>query len=339
MVEQLDIEKDGVLNAYLLRNELIGYDEVPAYTILTGGVSNRSVMVHRTNADSFVVKQALHRLRVETEWLCDPSRIEREALALNHLQTILPSGSTPGLRFFDEENSILIMDAVPDPHDNWKTILLSGQVQRDHISQFAHLLAALHKNSHAMRDTIESVFESKRFFIDLRIKPYHEYTMQFHEQTIDFFSQLIEETLETNLCLVHGDYSPKNILVHQGKLILLDHEVIHWGDPAFDVGFSMTHLLSKAHHRKEKRDEFTHAAHQFWSEYSKAVGDALLTDSVSNRCVRQTLACLLARIDGRSPLEYLDGWQRKKQRVICLDLIQDIPKAMNSLIDTFTSSL
>ena len=86
-------------------------------------------------------------------------------------------------------------------------------------------------------------------------------------ESADFYRRLISDTRRRRLTLVHGDYSPKNILVRDGRLVLLDHEVIHFGEPAFDLGFAMAHLLSKAHHLPRFRDEFAEATEIFWSSY------------------------------------------------------------------------
>ena len=88
----------------------------------------------------------------------------------------------------------------------------------------------------------------------------------------EFLRQLTDETRHRHLTLVHGDFSPKNILIHQDRLVLLDYEVIHWGDPAFDIGFGMTYLLSKTHHVRGKRDAFADAARTYWNTWVAEAG-------------------------------------------------------------------
>src|SRR5205085_10022401 len=134
------------------------------------------------------------------------------------------------------------------------------------------------------------------------------------------------DTRARRLTLVHGDYSPKNILVREGRLILLDHEVIHWGEPAFDLGFAMTHLLSKAHHLPQHRAAFADATRQFWRSYCEALGDAVpWRADLEPHAVRHTLGCLLARVAGRSPLEYLGEDERRRQRDVVLSLTGQPP--------------
>jgi 5-methylthioribose kinase len=63
-------------------------------SVLAGGVSNRTVLVERTaSGEGWVVKQALPKLRVATEWLSDPERIHQEALGLRWLSELAPPGA------------------------------------------------------------------------------------------------------------------------------------------------------------------------------------------------------------------------------------------------------
>jgi hypothetical protein len=140
----------------------------------------------------------------------------------------------------------------------------------------------------------------------------------------------VEETRARRLTLVHGDYSPKNILIHDGRLVLLDHEVIHFGDPAFDIGFSMAHLLSKARHLKDTRPTFAAAAEHYWKVYSQNGGLAAEGPSA-----RHTMGCLLARVAGRSPLEYLDQEERRRQQTAVVSLIGDPPRTVPELTGRF----
>ena len=147
------------------------------------------------------------------------------------------------------------------------------------------------------------------------------------------------ETRARRITLVHGDYSPKNILVHQNRLILLDHEVIHFGDPAFDIGFSLTHLLSKAHHLPPHRRAFAAAAGLYWQTYRATLGDLAGFADLEQYAVRHTLACLLARVAGRSPLEYLNEAEKRRQQQVVVALMADAPATIAALIEDFAGSL
>ena len=147
-------------------------------------------------------------------------------------------------------------------------MLLAGDA-RGHVEQVARLLAPDPPRRRRRNAAIAAEFADRSFFG--RCGWSHITCTQ--PAAAGFLHALVSETRACRLTLVHGDYSPKNILVHDGRLILLDHEVIHFGDPAFDLGFSMAHLLSKAHHLPDQRARFAEAARLAWRVYHGAVRD------------------------------------------------------------------
>jgi aminoglycoside phosphotransferase (APT) family kinase protein len=149
----------------------------------------------------------------------------------------------------------------------------------------------------------------------------------------------VDETRSRRDTLVHGDYSPKNVLVREERLILLDHEVIHFGDAAFDLGFGLTHFLSKANHLPEKRSAFAEAARLYWSVYREEIGVLPWVEGLEQRTVRHTLGCLLARVAGRSPLEYLAEEELVHQREAVLELIHNPPESVPGLVEDFVGRL
>jgi 5-methylthioribose kinase len=336
----LDIEDAPALLDYLRQRGAIGPDEGALIRNLPGGVSNRVVLVQLENGRPFVLKQALEKLRVQVDWFCTPTRIEREALGLKYLEQLAPPGSIPGLLFEDREQHLLAMEAVPEPHENWKRMLLDRRVSSEHVAAFGHLLGSIHSKSAERSAELAKVFEDRSIYEALRIEAYYRYTASQVPESFEFLSNLIDDALQTRLTLVHGDYSPKNILVSENRLILLDFEVIHFGDPAFDIGFSMAHFLSKANHLEANRQAFIDAANQYWSVYCESLGQQNLLDhQLERRAARYTLACCLARVAGRSPLEYLTANEKARQQNAVLSLIDKPPERMPDLISTFTGRL
>ena len=338
MAESLDIEDATQLLHYLRRTHRIATDEIPAFTTLAGGVSNRTVLLTRPTGESWVLKQALAKLRVKVDWFSDPRRIEREALGMRRLSEIAP-GCIPQMIFLDAEQHLLAMQAVPQPRENWKTMLLAGNVKENHVSQFAQLLGRVHRGGWEQRDQFAQEFDDRDFFESLRVEPYYLYSAQQAPEAAEFLHDLVSDTRATRYTLVHGDYSPKNILVHNNRLILLDHEVIHCGDGAFDLGFSLAHLLSKAHHLRNDREQFAAAAKQYWRIYVDTIGDVPWRADLEPRAVRHTLACLLARCVGRSPLEYLSESERQKQREAVVQIMQRRCEDMHMLIHGFVNGV
>jgi 5-methylthioribose kinase len=333
----MNIEHPAELIAYLRAQGHIAPDETPRITLLAGGVSNRTVLVERANGDAWVLKQALAKLRVPVDWFSSPERIHREAEGLRWLTQLAPSGALPAFVFEDHAAHLLAMTAVPQPHTNWKTRLLAGELVANHVTQFATLLATIHRQA-SNQAAVAAAFDDTAFFESLRLEPYYGYTAAQVPTARQFLENLIADTRATRLTLVHGDYSPKNILIHEDRLVLLDHEVIHWGDPAFDLGFSLTHLLSKAHHLPDLRAAFAEAAVHYWQVYQSA-NAKLAPSELEKRAVRHTLGCLLARVAGRSPLEYLSESEHENQQQVVTDLMTDPPATIPDLIPAFLERL
>ncbi|MEO7911963.1 MAG: aminoglycoside phosphotransferase family protein [Roseiflexaceae bacterium] len=335
----LDIERPDALLAYLRRAGHIPANEQPLIRNLAGGVSNRTVLVERPSGESWVVKQALKKLRVAVDWYSSPERIHREALGMRWLAQLAPPGASTRLVFEDHTHHVLAMEAVPQPHENWKTMLLDSRLEAGHVEQFGRLLGTIHCAAYERRDQLAIAFNDRSFFETLRIEPYYVYTWSQIPETAQFYESLIGETRARRLTLVHGDYSPKNILVYQDRIILLDHEVIHFGDPAFDLGFALAHLLSKAHYVHNMQAAFVAAASDFWRAYRAALGDMLWAHDLEPRTVRHAIGCLLARVAGRSTLEYLDSDARARQRAAVLALVSQPPARVAELAERFVALL
>ncbi len=339
MSDSLDIEQTEQLLDYLRGAGHIMPDEAPEITNLAGGVSNRTVLVERSSGNDWVLKQALAKLRVQVDWFSPPERVHREALGLRWLAGLAPPGTITPIVFEDFEHHLIAMRAVPKPHQNWKTALLAGEIDLDHFEQFAILLATIHRRSHQLRSEVEPLFADRGFFESLRLEPYYGYTASQMPEATRFLEDLMPETRSHGDTIVHGDYSPKNVLIHDNRLILLDHEVIHFGDPGFDLGFSMTHFLSKAHHLPDLRTEVSASALSYWDRYWKMVNSESWAAGLETRAVRHTLGCLLARVRGRSPLEYLDNCERDRQASTVVSLMSQPPVSMPELIAQFANTI
>ncbi len=335
----VNIENSIELLSYLRSKGHIGSSENPMLRVLSGGVSSRTLLVERPNGESFVVKQAREKLQVASDWFSDPLRVHQEAEGLRWLIKLAPEGAITPLLFEDFDHHLIGMLAVPAPHENWKSMLLQGRVEEQHVLQFARLLGDIHKISRQKRSELAAKFDDRTFFESLRLEPYYAYSASREAAAADFLKELIKTTRNRRFCLTHGDYSPKNILIHKDKLVLVDHEVIHFGDPAFDLGFSLAHLLSKANHLSQHRTVFQAAAHLYWRTYLETCGDIKQTDAFEKFVIRHTLGCLLARVVGRSPLEYLGSYDCARQRRAVLHLITKPPQKLPELIEQFLGAV
>jgi hypothetical protein len=154
----LDIEQPHLLITYLRDAGRIGSTEQPKLHNLAGGVSNRTVLVERPTGEVWVLKQALTKLRVPVDWFSSPERIHRESLGLRWLTQLAPAGTIPSFVFEDFDHHLLAMQAVPQPHDNWKTLLLEGQLVDQHVEQFGRLLGTIHRNAYERREQVAPIY-------------------------------------------------------------------------------------------------------------------------------------------------------------------------------------
>jgi hypothetical protein len=338
--DPLDIEDRAATERYLVAERHCAAGDLREHEVLAGGVSGRTVRVAFADGREWVLKQALAKLRVQADWFSDPQRIHREALGMRVLAELAPPGSITKLIFDDERHHVIGMEAVPRPHENWKTMLLAGRVEDFHFWDFGTLLGAIHLHGWEQRRRLEIQFADRSFFESLRLEPYYEYSATQEPNAAEFLRELLRDTRAERSSLVHGDFSPKNVLVRRNRLVMLDHEVIHWGDPAFDFGFALTHFLAKAVHLPPTRDQLIDCTQKFFKAYMAAfyfprMVEQSIDPAFLQRCVRHTLGCLLARVVGRSPLEYLSPEERARQRGAAVRLIMDLPRDVPELIEQF----
>lgn len=335
----LDIEDFDALRDYLTAKGYVKLDEKVAFRKLAGGVSNRTVRIAWSDGHAWVLKQALAKLRVNVDWFSSPERIGVEAKALRWLNRMAPPGTTPAFIFEDMTHHLMAMEAIPEEHENWKSALLSGRIVLGHFEQFGLLLGTIHRQSSDAGPEFRCEFADTTYFENLRLEPYYLYTAQKVPESAMFLNALVQETSHHKDCLVHGDFSPKNTLIYRSKLILLDYEVVHFGDPAFDVGFALTHFLSKAHHLTQERARLASATELFWQAYREEIVRLDWASTLEPRVVRHTLGCLLARVAGKSPLEYLTPDEMTRQRNAVLALIAEPPTSVPDLITEFVHKI
>lgn len=330
--------KLDVANAevYLRSRQIVAPSEKIEIRELSGGVSNVVLLVTRTNGDDFVLKQARERLNVADPWFCGVERIWREIDTLRICDELIQSRAlvalfsieVPRLLFEDRDNFLYAMSAAPSDHLVWKSELLAGVARRDVASSCGTLLGALHGRSWH-DESISVELQDRQFFEELRIDPYYRQVARVHESLRPSIEQLIDSVWSERHCLVHGDFSPKNILVCGDRLTLIDFEVGHYGDPAFDLGFFISHLMLKAFFHAPRDDSYLDLVDSFWSSYYTEVEQVARAEQVASliqRAILNFAGCALARLDGKSRIEYLeDPYRREAVRSLCRTLFADRP--------------
>ena len=103
---------------------------------------------------------------------------------------------------------------------------------------------------------VAAEFPTDAIFHAIRLEPYLLATARAHPDLAPQLEGLVATTQANKRALVHGDVSPKNILVGPAGPVFLDAECAWWGDPAFDLAFCLNHLLLKCLWTPRARDGF-----------------------------------------------------------------------------------
>ena len=292
------------------------------------------LLVERSRGDRFVLKQAREQLRVEQEWKCDVRRIWREMDVLRLCGEVLREdqienetgihATVPEILFEDRENFAYAMTAAPQGHQTWKEQLLEGTLDSRVADAAGLLLGTIHAST--WRDKrIARLVGDRSYFEALRIDPYYRRVAEVHLDLKPFVNQLIEYLRWHSWCVVQGDFSPKNLLIAKDRLVLIDFEVGHYGDPAFDVGFFLSHLFLKAIKAGKEHDEFIYLIRRFWTAYCRTIGPVARTNlgGIELRAAMHLAACLWSRIDGKSPVDYLSHSQRMRTRDLARNVMRN----------------
>jgi len=334
---------------YLRSCRRIGPEAKVRVELLSGGVSNVVLRVEPEGAQPFVIKQARERLRTEAPWFSRLDRIWRETAVMSAIRPLLPAGAVPHILFEDRENYLFAMEAVDRRHVVWKQELLTGQIRPEVAVRLAGYLAAIHRGTHRQPE-IEREFHDREVFVQLRVDPFYRYIAAVHPELRSAIDGLVDEMWQIRACLVHADFSPKNVLLVDSamgqagvQVTLVDFETGHYGDPAFDLGFFLSHLVLKGVRAGTEFDPFLQLAEIFWERYlseTASIGDdpAFEPAGLERRTVANLAGCALARVDGTSPVDYLrHSGQRELVRQLCsrvfLDRIEDLA-AVHSLATT-----
>ncbi len=278
-----------------------------------------------------MAKQSLGKLRVEDDWRSSRERIFRESAAIQALRSIL-DGAVPRVVHVDRENFFYLMSAAPEGSVVWKKSLLDGEVRFEIAETAGRMLASMIKASQ-LEPAFKERFADRTVFDELRIDPYYRTTAIRHPDSREALERLIEDSWNIRTSLVHGDYSPKNILVHGDAIVLIDFEVVHWGDPSFDSGFLLNHLMLKSFHRPQDSERYYQAAQAFWQALVSGLGGATLVN-FEQMTMRHLGGLMLARIDGKSPAEYIrDEATRSRVRRTAKRLLAEQPKSHDEALE------
>lgn len=310
---------DARLDAFLIEQRLADPDEPASWHALTGGVSSDIWRVDLPGR-SLCVKRALPTLKVAAQWQAPVSRNAYEwawmQFAVQHC-----ADNVPAPLAHDAELGVFAMSFLaPDEHPVWKQQLMAGQIEMETATAVGHLIGRLHCAS-ADSSELAGAFDTRENFYALRLDPYLVAMSSRHPSLAQRLETLARQTASIRTALVHGDVSPKNILVGPKGPVLLDAECAWFGDPAFDLAFCLNHLLLKCLVRPDKVDALILSFKALTEAYFDEANWELRA-SLEARAAALLPALMLARVDGKSPVEYLnDERQRDQVRWVAIPLL------------------
>jgi aminoglycoside phosphotransferase (APT) family kinase protein len=313
----------------LRRMAIVSADTPVRLSPLAGGVSSD---IYRADLPSRVicVKRALPKLRVAADWHAPVERSRYEVEWMRVAAEVVPEGVPAILGADAETGSFAMAYLPPETHPVWKTQLMAGLVAPEFALAVGDVLGRLHAAT-AGRPDLAARFPSDDIFYAIRLEPYLVATARVHADLAPRLKALVETTRTTRRALVHGDYSPKNILVGPAGPVILDAECAWYGDPAFDAAFVLNHLLLKGAGRPSLRARYAAAFDALaaaWLEHATWERRAAL----EARTAALLPALMLARIDGKSPAEYLtDDAVREDVRAFARPLIASPETALAAI--------
>ena len=339
----LELTPDNAL-AYLREAQLLAADVPARVEPLAWGVSNLVLRVFPAQGEDFVVKQSRAQLRTRDPWFSRLDRIWREVGVMQLLEPLLPRGAMPRILFEDRSNYLFAMEAAPARHLVWKEMLLAGRTDDSIAERLGTLLGTIHRET-AFDDELHRIWGDTEVFIQLRVDPFYRRVADLEPAIDPPVQAMIEEMFATPICMVHADFSPKNVLVTDGDLTLVDFETAHYGDPAFDLGFFLSHLLLKSVLHADRFAAFAQLTSAFWTSYLHelrpvAETGPFSTPDLTRRTVTHLAACMWARIDGTSKIDYLSqDAQQQSVRHFCRRLLLEPPATWPEVLTVLQARL
>lgn len=318
--------------------------QIPARAeLLAWGVSNAVLRITPDVGVPFVVKQSRAQLRTKDPWFSRLDRIWRETEVMRVIQPLLPEGVVPRVLFEDRENYLFVMEAAPAEHVVWKQLLLEGRADATIARRLGSFLATIHRQT-ARRPDLQSQFGDTEVFVQLRVDPFYRRVAEVSRAAAPHIERLIAEMFSLPVCLVHADFSPKNVLIAGQRIVLVDFETGHYGDPAFDLGFFLSHLLLKTIRRAGQFREYAALTTEFWNAYLAGLADLaddapFAADEIVRRGIGHLAGCMWARVDGTSRVDYLDEPQQQLVREFCNKLFAQPPDGWNALLGRLEATL
>jgi 5-methylthioribose kinase len=324
----LELTTDNALD-YLRATGWLGPG--PARVVMLGGGVSNIVLRVESAEGMFVLKQSRPRLRTRDLWISDIDRVYREQEVMQMLHPLLPALTVPEVLFVDRPNYVFAMSHAPNESLVWKEALLAGQVDPRMGDRVGSILGRMHEAT-AANPRLVAPFRDHTVFVQLRVEPFYRRVQERRPEVAAAIEPIVERMLSMKAALCHGDYTPKNILTHRQGFTLVDYETAHYGDPSMDLGLCLCHLILKAFRRPSPRMEYFELTRDLLRAYQRRVRSLPVLELEAHG-IEHFGACLLARIDGTSPVDYLpEEPKREAVRRLARRVLSDRPKRWDEVI-------
>jgi 5-methylthioribose kinase len=290
-----------------------------------GGVSSNVLLVEN-GPWRHVLKQPLRRFRVREEWNVDTNRVRVELEAARLFESSLGASAIMPVLHLDEANEVLVLEAAPTSWQAWRARLLDGEVRE----AIGHAASGLLARIHALAKGLKPLeFRNDELFRQQRLEPYFETPARKRPELATALESIAKEAVQGD-GLIHGDFSPKNILTNGFEVRVIDHEVVTRGDEAFDVAFLINHLLLKSIHLPRLSDELHACAHAVWRTYAQITRES---SDFERRMTRFLGALMLGRALGKSRVDYLTGKEQSVATAAACMMLESGTKTLEDAVD------
>jgi aminoglycoside phosphotransferase (APT) family kinase protein len=328
---------DAELTASLKAMGLAAADESPVYTTLTGGVSS-DVWRADLRRGPVCIKRVVPKLRVRDDWFVPVERWIYEVRWFQTAGAIVPR-TVPEILAVDHERHFFAMSWLePEHYKLWKSELRDGRADPGMAAGVGHAIGAIHSGT-AGKAEVEAAFDTDKIFHAVRLEPYLETTARRHPDLSDRLLAVVRATATNKRALVHGDVSPKNIMAGPQGPVFLDAECAWYGDPAFDLAFCLNHMLLKCLWNPPTTAKFLACFDALYQAHLKQV-DWEPVAQFEGRVAALLPGLFLARVDGKSPAEYITAEEQKARvRRTARPLIATPPARLAAIKDAWAHEL
>ncbi len=330
---QTVITKENLLKI-LIRNNIISENESISFEENISGISSKIFLINRKH-ERIVLKQSLKKFRIDKKINISIKRNLYEQDFINLANTFLEPGIIPKIIMSDRKNCFFIMTSASKNSVPWKELLLKGEVNFKIAKKVGAILANIHNNT-AYNAELQKRFKDNSVFIIGRITTgYLEVARQFLSVK-DLILKIANRCLNTKRALVTADITPKNILVDNDNIMMIDHEGAHYGDPSFDLGIFIAHILLKSVYNIKIKKKYYKLIKIFWKSYLKGI-TVWDSSQMEKNVIENTIVMISARLFGKLPVEYLTGQEKEvlKRNIIDRNLyaltnLDDLINAFNN---------